>query len=121
MKKVLGLAAFAAFSLTAASAGAVSTSINYIDLAPGTDLQSCLDQGDAALAASGLTSLSRTSSAAWAESRQADALFMVYCITDRQIAVISASAEQDARSDDMGAYIDQIIDNFINPQSSGGK
>jgi hypothetical protein len=121
MKKFVGLAAFTALSLTAGTASAVSTSINYIDLAPGTDLQSCLQQGDAALTATGLSLLSRTSSAAWAESHQADALFMVYCITERQIAVVSASAEQENRSGDMGTYIDQIIENFINPPGGGRK
>ena len=121
MKRVLATAAFAAIGLTAGTASAVSTSINYMDLPPGMDLQTCLNRGDAALSATGLSPLSRTSSAAWAETYEADALFIVYCIMDRGIAVVSASAEQAQRSDEMGNYIDRIMDNFESPQSGGRK
>lgn len=120
MKRVLAAAAFATFGLTAGTANAVSTSINYLILETGMDLQTCLNRGDAALSATGLSPLSRTSSAAWAETYEADALFIVYCIMDRGIAVVSASAEQAERSDEMGDYIDRIMNSFINPQSGGG-
>lgn len=111
----------AAFGLSAGSAGAVSTSINYVDLPGNMDLQACLSRGDAALSATGLSPLSRTSSAAWAETYETDALFIVYCIMDRGIAVVSASADQAQRSDEMGDYIDRIMDNFLNPPASGRK
>ena len=121
MNRVAGLAVLAAVGLASASTGAVSTSINYVDLAPGTDLQTCLNQGEGALSASGLAILDRTASAAWAESWEADALFMVYCIVERGIAVVSASAEQGDRSEEMGVFVDQIVDDFLSPFPVGRK
>ncbi|MEM7443302.1 MAG: hypothetical protein AAF414_08255 [Pseudomonadota bacterium] len=121
MRKFIGLATLAICGLTAGSAGAVSTSINYIDLLPGTDLQACLSEAETAMSSIGLSVMPRTASAAWADSTQRDRLFTIYCIPDRQIAVVVGSDADSDATDSVGNELDLLVDRFINPVNTGRK
>ncbi|MCB9959046.1 MAG: hypothetical protein H6843_10625 [Rhodospirillaceae bacterium] len=93
MRATLGGATVAAVVLWSTAASAVSMSMNWLDFGTLGSVDACIAAGEDAFEQLGLRLLSRTDSAAWAESVRTDELYTVYCIQDRQIIVVVGAGE----------------------------
>ncbi|MCB9959047.1 MAG: hypothetical protein H6843_10630 [Rhodospirillaceae bacterium] len=103
------VAAGVATVMWTSAASAVSMSMNWLEFGDISTLDECLDEGEHALNRMGLSVLTRTASAAWAEAANADELYTVYCIADsRIIVVVGAGTDLDS----VDATVVSILDSF---------
>lgn len=94
MRATLGMAAVAAVALWSTAASAeIAMSMNWLEFGTLGSLDACMAAGEDAFEQLGLRLLSRTDSAAWAESVRTDELYTVYCIQDRQIIVVVGAGD----------------------------
>ena len=106
--KMLGFAGAALLAMPS-SASAVSMSMNWIDVSTYGTVDACVAAGEATFRRSGLSVLQRTATAAWAENATQDELFVVYCVMDRGVAVITGSGDN---LDAVDAMVTQIVNSF---------
>ena len=104
-----GVAAAAATVMWTSAASAVSLSMNWLEFGDIASLEECLDEAEHALNRMGLSLLSRTASAAWAEAPNVDELYTVYCLADSQILVVVGAGPD---LDNVDATVVSILDSF---------
>ncbi|MCA8906487.1 MAG: hypothetical protein KDA49_02560 [Rhodospirillaceae bacterium] len=110
MRAKLGVAAAATVALWSTAASAVSMSMNWLEFGTLSSVDACMAAGEDAFEQIGLRLLSRTESAAWAESPRTEELYTVYCIQDRQIIVVVGAGDDLDIIDEM---VTRILETMI--------
>ena len=99
----------AAMLAMSSSVSAVSMSMNWIDVSAYGTVDACVAAGEATFQRSGLSLLQRTATAAWAENSTQDQLYVVYCVMDRGVAVITGSGDN---LDAVDAMVTRVVNSF---------
>ncbi|WP_431285531.1 hypothetical protein ACQW02_12280 [Humitalea sp. 24SJ18S-53] len=78
----------------AGSAGAVGLSVGHEVLPAGTAQSACLDSAAEAFASQGLRQLNRDARAVFAENRESNQVFSIYCVADRGVVTVIGAADR---------------------------
>ena len=87
MRQLSGLALGVLLAMAAGDARATLMSVSNEALPQGSNLATCLQRGAQAIAAMGMQPLNPTSAASWGQ-RDGGRIFSVYCMPDRNAAVV---------------------------------
>ncbi len=112
MKRIV----IAALCMAAGGVGAAGLSINHLPLPSGSNLQSCLQRGGAAMQQVGLRRLNDTAAATWAENTTSDQLYTIYCVMETGTMVIAGAGPT---AESVSGTVSAIMRNLRSGTSSG--